>query len=94
MNEMMKYYERFIRDTIKFSRNVIYVYATDEIDKDFLVSRYKRYNTEITITDYKNSYMLIVDCKEAKTNFIKNIFYYISDTIYDIVEFIGNVLVS
>ena len=94
MDEMIGYYKYFIRDSIYLSDNIIYIYASNKIDKDFIINRYKRYKTEITSTDYKNGYLITIDNKNGNSNLISDTIYFIKDTFYNIAEFIGNILVN
>lgn len=94
MDDMFTYYKYFIKDSIYLSNNIIYIYATKEIDKDFIIKKYKRYKVDITTTNYKNGYIITIDNTKGKNNFFKDKFYFIKDTFYNIAEVIGNVLVS
>lgn len=94
MNEMLSYYKYFIKDSIYLNNNIIYIYATEDIDKDFIISKYERYNVKTETTDYKNGYIIKVDNTLGKNNFFKDILYFMQDTFYNIAEAIGNIMVS
>ena len=94
MNEIFTYYKYFIKDSIYMSRNKIYLYFNNEIDKNFLISKYNRYNVEIKEIKYKNGYILEIDSNKAKNNFVKDKIYFIKDTLYNIGDFIGNLMIS
>ena len=94
MNEMFKYYKYFIKDSIYLNNNKIYIYSNNEIDKDFIIKKYKRYNVNISDTDYKNGFIITIDNTKGKNKFIKDKIYFIKDTMYNLAEFIGNILVS
>lgn len=94
MNEMFDFYKYFIKDSIYLNNNIIYIYATLEIDKEFIINKYKRYNVEIISIDYKNGYIITIDNTKGKNNFIKDKLYFIKDTFYNIAELIGNILIS
>lgn len=94
MNEMFKYYKYFIKDSIYLNNNKIYIYSTNEIDKDFIVKKYRRYNVNIDVNNYKNGFIIIIDNSKGKNNFVKDKVYFIKDTLYNLAEFIGNILVS
>lgn len=94
MNEMYDYYKYFIKDTIYLNNNVIYLYFDKNIDKNFIINKYKRYNVDISFAEYKNGYILTINNKNGNTNFFKDIFYLLKDTFYNVAEFIGNILVS
>ena len=94
MNEMFEFYKYFIKDSIYLNNNIIYIYATDEIDKEFIINKYKRYNVKIESNDYKNGYIIKIDNTNVKNNLIKDIIYFIKDTFYNIAEVIGNIMIS
>ena len=94
MEEIMEYYKYIIKDTIYLNNNIIYIYSSNEIDKEFIIQKYKRYNVEITFTDYKNGYIITINNKNGKNNYFKDKIYFIKDTFYNIAEVIGNILIS
>lgn len=94
MNEMFNYYKYFIKDSVYLNNNKLYLYFDKGIDKDLIIKNYKRYNVEIEEIEYKNSYLLIIDNNKSKTNVWKDIIYFIKDTLYNIAEAIGNLLIS
>lgn len=94
MDEIKDYYKYIIRETIYLNNNIIYIYASNEVDKDFIINKYKRYNVNITSNDYKNGYILTIDNKKGKNNYFKDKLYFIKDTFYNIAETIGNIMVS
>lgn len=93
-NEIIGYYKYIIKDTIYINCNTLYLYFNKDIDIDFIIKRYKRYNVKINITEYKNSYLLKIDNTKSCNNYFKDKIYFIRDTLYNIAEFIGNILVS
>lgn len=92
VNDYLKY---FIRDSIYLNNNKIYLYGNkDNMDIELLEKRYKRYKSIIEVKEYKDNVLIIIDSSNSKSNWLKNKMYFISDTLYNIVEFISNVLVS
>ena len=94
MNEVYSYYKYFIKDSIYMSNGKIYIYFNNEINKDFIIEKYKRYTSSIKETKYKNGYLLEIDVGNAKNNFLKDILYFIKDTMYNLAELIGNLMIS
>ena len=94
MDEMIDYYKYFIKDSIYISNGKIYIYFKKKIDKEFIISKYKRYNVKIKDTEFKNGYLLEIDASKARNKFFKDKLYFISDTMYNIAEFIGNLMIS
>ena len=92
--EIAKYYKHIIKDTIYLNNNIIYIYSSNEYDKDFIINLYKRYNVKIECVDYKNGYILTINNKNGKNNFFKDKLYFWKDTFYNIAETIGNILIN
>lgn len=93
-NEMIKYYKYIVKDSIYLTNQLIYIYANNDIEKEFILNKYKRYNVVLDITDYKNGYIIKINTVNAKNSRIKDFFYFIKDTFYNLGEMIGNILVS
>ena len=94
MNEMYDYYKHFIKDSIYLCNNTIYLYFDNNIDLNFIKKKYNRYNVTIEETKYKNGYILKIDASAAKNSFIKDKFYLLHDSLYNLMEIISNILVS
>jgi len=94
MNEMFNYYKYFIKDSIYLNNNKLYLYFDKDIDKELIIKNYKRYNVKIEETKYKNGCILIINNKNSKTNILKDTIYFVKDTLYNIAEVIGNLLIS
>ena len=84
-----------LRDSIYITKENVYIYgAKKDFDVDLLKKRYKRYKVNIEYNEYKNSYVIKIDVRKAKNNKIKDIFYYLSDTIYNGIEIFSEFLVN
>ena len=94
MNEMFRYYKYFIKDSVYLNNHKLYIYANNDVDKELLIKNYKRYKVDIECIDYKNGFILIIDNKNSKTNYIRDILYFMKDTFYNIAELVGNLLIS
>ena len=94
MDEIIEYYKYFIRDSIYINNNMIYVYLSNDIDPEFIIDKYKRYNVAITKITLKEGIILEINNMNGKNNKIKDKLYFIKDTFYNIAETIGNILVS
>ena len=93
-NEMIKYYKYIVKDSIYLTNQLIYIYANNDIEKEFILNKYQRYNVILDITDYKNGYIIKINTINAKSNRMKDSLYFIKDTFYNLGEMIGNILVS
>lgn len=94
MNAIYPYYKYFIKDSVYLNDNLLYLYGNNEIDKDLIINNYKRYTNDIEYIEYKKSFLIIINNTNSKNNFIKDLFYLVKDTIFNIAEFIGNFLVG
>ncbi len=94
-DEIKDYLKYFIRDSIFLNKKKIYLYGNkDSIDIELFEKRYKRYQSNIEIKEFKENVLLIIDNSKSKSNWLKNKIYYLSDTVYNIVDFISNILTS
>ncbi len=92
INDYLKY---FIRDSIYLNNKKIYLYGNkDDIDIELLNKRYKRYKSILEVKEYKDSILLVIDTSKSRSNWFMNKIYFILDTLYNLVDFISNVLVS
>ena len=88
------YYKYVIKDTVYINNNIIYIYSNIKENKDFLIERYSRYNVKIEVTDYKDGFLLTIDNKNSKNSYFKDKLYFIKDTMYNLTDFISNILIS
>lgn len=94
MNEMLPYYKYFIKDSIYLNNNIIYLYFDKNIELDFILDKYKRYNVKIEKVEFKNGYILKIDNTNGKNYYFKDKLYFIKDTLFNIAETIGNIMIS
>lgn len=91
--QITRYYKHVFKDSIYISKGIIYFYASNDIDMEY-VYKYKRYHSNIEIRKYDKTTLIIIDNKNAKTNIIKNIWFMICDTITNFIDFISNIIVG
>jgi len=89
-DELKPYLRSFIKNSIYLNRNKIYYYNINDFELEELQNRYIRYGSIIEIK--KN--LVIIDNSNSKTNIFKTIFYYLCDLIYDVIDYIGKMLVN
>lgn len=65
-----------------------------EYDIENITKRYKRYNTEIEVKEFIDGSLIKINTSKAKNHFIKDKIYYIMDTLNNIADVIGDILVS
>lgn len=88
--QLRPYLRSFIKNSIYLNKNKIYFYNIQDFELEELKNRYTRYGCIVEIK--KN--MVIIDNSSSKTNVFKNIFYYLCDLIYDVIDYIGKMLVN
>lgn len=91
--QITSYYKYIFRDSIYLNNKKIYYYAKKDIDIEY-INKYKRYLSKITIKEFEDYNVIIVDNSNSKTNKLKNIIFYISDTFNNFIDFISNVIVG
>ncbi len=83
----------FIKDSIYINRGKLYIYG-DKSDLDFLISRYKKYNSVVTLKPFGEKFVLVIDNSKAKTSFVKDVKYWWMDTLRDFVDFLTMILAN
>ena len=87
-NEISKYMNTFIKDSVYITKNKIYYYNVSK--DDINVKKYKRYNTKIV----NIGKLIEIDMNFSKTNIFKDIYYAIIDNFTKVIEFIGDLLMG
>lgn len=93
-NEINRYLKTFVRDSIYINDTEIYYYMDKTYDIENITKRYKRYNTEIEVIKCEDGNIIKINTSKAKNKFFKDKFYYIVDTLSNIADIIGDILVS
>lgn len=94
-NEMYDYFKYFISDSVTIGRGKVYIYGESRfIDPKNLIKRYKRYCTEAFLEVDGDSFLIVIDVENAKTNWLKNKFYLVVDTFHNIGDMISVALIS
>ena len=93
--DIEKYMRFFVRDSVYINCGKLYIYGKkDEFILDDIENYYKRYQTKIEITDYKEDFLIEVDNSKAKNNWIKDKIYRIKDTIVYYINVIGDIMIG
>ena len=92
-DEIKDYLKYVMRDLVYLNNNKLYLYGVDE-DSDLIEKRFKRYKANCLIKRFKDHILIEVDNSKSRTNWFLNKVYYISDTIYNFVDFVSNILIS
>lgn len=94
-NEMYDYFKYFISDSITIGCGKVYIYGESRfIDPKTLIKRYKRYCTEAFLEVDGDSFLIVIDVENAKTNWFKDKFYLVVDTFHNIGDMISVALIS
>jgi len=89
--QISKYLKTFIKDSVYINKTKLYFYG--EVDKN-IIKKYERYNSNISIKEFKNTSIIEIDNTNSKTNFIKDLKYRIIDGFNSAIEFIGDALMG
>lgn len=89
--DIEKYIKTFIKDSIYITNNYIYFCTKD---KNKIKKLYSRYNISLKEVKCSDTYILIIDVKKAKNNYIKELIYSIVDFIEKIGEIITELLLN
>lgn len=76
------------------NKEIIYFGVYDHYDVDIIEKKYKRYDVKVKRMDFNNQFILIIDTKKLKPNFIVKVWYSIIDMFFDFIEAIGNGLMQ
>ena len=95
IDDVRKFLRSFIKNSVYINKNKLYIYGNnDNVDIELLENRYKRYTDDILITKYNNDILIEINNTNSYNNRLKDFCYHIFDIGYDIVDFIGNILVD
>lgn len=93
--ELENHLKTFIRDSIYITKGTIYLYTwNNTYDFELLIKRYKRYAIVCKLEKCKDGNILVIPVQNTKNHYWKEKFYYVIDTIADIIDMIGDALVS
>ena len=74
---------------------MLYIYGSiKDNDLEELVKKYKRYSKDVKAEIKDEEFIIYIDNKKTKTNFFKDKFYYIVDTISNIRNLIADILMG
>lgn len=88
-----RFTKQFVRDSVYLNRGKIYIYG-DKEDISDLVNKYKRYTDKIEEFEDGDKFLLIADNSNAKNNKIKDMGYYIVDTMSNLANIIADILIG
>jgi len=93
--EIKKHMKTFLSSSVYINNNMLYIYGNiNDIDYEELIRKYKRYCKDIKIEFNNEDFIIYIDNKNTKTNKIKDIFYYITDTVSNIRNVIADIMMG
>jgi hypothetical protein len=85
----------FLSNSVYINKNMLYIYGSiKDNDLEELVKKYKRYSKDVKAEIKDEEFIIYIDNKKTKTNFFKDKFYYIVDTISNIRNLIADILMG
>ena len=95
ITNLKKYFNTFIKNSINLNNNTIYLYGKNsDYDLNELIYRYKRYGIKVTVKNNEEYFVLEIIVLDIKTKFLKNCQYQVRDNMYNIGEYISQVLIN
>ena len=91
---ILPYHRSFIKNSVYITNKNIWLYSKEE--SEFLsiyIKRFERYNIELKKENKQNEVLYILNL-ENKKNYRFKMFYYIYDLLYDIANFISDLLIN
>lgn len=88
-NEISNFLNTFVNDSVYINKKKVYYFG--DIDIELLKIRYSRYNSLVKV---KNKNLIEIDNYNAKTNFLKSIYYRTVDFKDKVIELIGDILMN
>lgn len=93
LDEIYPYYKTFIKDSVYITRGTIYYYGSSKEKMDLIIKKYERYKVKIREEMIGKEMLLTIEVNKAKTNRIKDFFYYIKDTLNNGMDYISDYLI-
>lgn len=93
--DIKKYMRYFVKDSVYINNGKLYIYGKiDEYVLDDIKEYYGRYKTSIDIEVYGDSFLVIIDNKLSKNNWLSDKKYFIIDSVRQFINFISDILVG
>lgn len=95
ISEIKPNMKSFLSNSVYINKNMLYIYGSiKDNDLEELVKKYKRYSKDVKAEIKDEEFIIYIDNKKTKTNFFKDKFYYIVDTISNIRNLIADILMG
>lgn len=92
-NTIKLFYRSFISNSVYLNNDKLYLYG-DKTNLENLKIKYQRYTNNIKLTKKDDTYILIINNENTKTNLLKDFIYKIKDFSSDTLEFITDLLIN
>jgi hypothetical protein len=80
--QVSKFLNYFVKDSIYISKDKIYIIFKNKEELQLIKQRYKRYTKDFILHDD----IIEINVMNSKNNIIKDSFYFINDSIYNLIE--------
>lgn len=90
--QIIEFKNTFIKDSVAVGKNKIYLIKSTESEQ--IVKMYFRYSKDITIIPCLDGKIICIDVTRSKDNKLKDLWFYIIDSLIDIVNIISNILIN
>ncbi|MGE5455596.1 MAG: hypothetical protein ACM3O4_00610 [Ignavibacteriales bacterium] len=95
IRNLKKYFNSFIKNSINLNNDTIYLYGKNsDYEIDELRYRYERYGIKVKVKTDEEHFLLEINVKDAKAKILKNCKYRIRDNIYNLGEYISQILIN
>ena len=92
---ILPFFRSFVKNSILVADKNIFMYVSnDDYDYEEISKRYTRYGCEVVKTFVKTEALFEIKTENIKIPFIKKFLYWFRDVFYDIVEFVGNIMIG
>lgn len=95
LDEFDKYKKTIIPNSIYMTNKEILLYSlNEEYDFDVIEKRYKRYTKNVDVINCDEGKIVRVVSTDTKNNIIKDKFYFVLDSLYNVVEMVSNFMIN
>ena len=88
--EIREHVPSFIRESLRITKQKIYVVFKTKKEYKYIEKKYKRYKLECDYTEVDDDYILTVEINNSKISFLKKFYYYLIDKIEYLYNYISD----
>lgn len=87
-----KYLKNFVPDSVSLTSKKILIYGDGNIDD--ILYRFKRLTKNVKVIEKNKQFLIVVDTKDIKNNKLRDLYYYILDSVSSILNFVADILID